>query len=151
MSLASRINDLATGIGNYIRDSVAPRLLPIGGTAGQVLAKNTANPYDVSWVDPGGGGGLSSLSRTIIAFNVPTDSWSHTETVPMANVNPGDYIFCSIVDTGYLGENPPDWLNLNAVGAAVTAVDQVTVTMSFGEPTTGEVLVYLMAVPSPPF
>jgi hypothetical protein len=30
------------------------KVLPVGGTEGQVLAKNTGTNYDVAWVDPPG-------------------------------------------------------------------------------------------------
>jgi hypothetical protein len=50
VSLATQVSALATAIGNTLRDSYKPRLLPAGGTAGQVLAKNTANNYDAGWV-----------------------------------------------------------------------------------------------------
>ena len=44
-----------------LADSVADRLLPGGGTTGQVLAKSSANAYDAGWVTPatGSGSGLS--------------------------------------------------------------------------------------------
>lgn len=51
MSLQTRLTALATGIANYIRDSVTPRLLPTGGTTGQVVAK-TSGGY--GWSDAGG-------------------------------------------------------------------------------------------------
>jgi len=37
--------------------STAPHDLPIGGTTGQVLTKNSATDYDASWATAGGGGG----------------------------------------------------------------------------------------------
>jgi hypothetical protein len=52
-----RLDLIFTRIGNYLRDSVLPRLLPTGGTAGQVLAKTTANNYAVGWADPGASSG----------------------------------------------------------------------------------------------
>lgn len=54
MTLKQRIEALATAIGNYLRDSVLPRLLPAGGASGQVLAKTAATNYAVGWADPGG-------------------------------------------------------------------------------------------------
>ncbi len=35
---------------------VVPRILPPGGSLGQVLAKNSGNDYDARWVDQSGGG-----------------------------------------------------------------------------------------------
>lgn len=57
MSFASRTTALATRIGNYFRDSILPRLLPSGGTTGQVLAKTTGTNYVVGWVTPAAGSG----------------------------------------------------------------------------------------------
>jgi hypothetical protein len=37
--------------------STAPHDIPSGGATGEVLAKNSATDYDVSWVAPSGGGG----------------------------------------------------------------------------------------------
>lgn len=41
------------------------RELPAGGDADQVLAKATADDYDVAWVDAGGGGALGVVGITI--------------------------------------------------------------------------------------
>lgn len=35
---------------------ITPRILPAGGSTGQVLAKNSGNNYDVHWVNQSGGG-----------------------------------------------------------------------------------------------
>lgn len=51
-SLKERIESLSTRIGNYIRDSILPRLLPAGGTTNQVLAKTSATDYAVGWSTP---------------------------------------------------------------------------------------------------
>jgi hypothetical protein len=54
--LATRITELATSIRTKI-NAMMPRILPQGGTAGQVLAKVNAVDYNVGWVSPSGGGG----------------------------------------------------------------------------------------------
>jgi hypothetical protein len=54
--LATRISDLAAAIRSKI-NAMVPRLLPQGGTAGQILAKVSANDYAVAWATPSGGGG----------------------------------------------------------------------------------------------
>ena len=59
-TLVDRINLLATGVANYIRDSVKPRLMPTGGTTNQVLAKSSATDYAVSWVTLTAGAGGST-------------------------------------------------------------------------------------------
>ena len=48
--LTERITLLATGIANYIRDSINPRLLPSGGETNQILRKTSGTDYAVGWV-----------------------------------------------------------------------------------------------------
>jgi len=52
MSLQGRLTDAFTAVGAYIKASVMPRLLPTGGSTGQVVAK-TSGGY--GWVDPAEG------------------------------------------------------------------------------------------------
>jgi hypothetical protein len=51
MTLIQRVNDLAVAMGSYIKNNILPRLLPSGGTAGQVLAKTSGTNYAAGWVD----------------------------------------------------------------------------------------------------
>lgn len=53
MSLQSRISDLVVAIREKL-NTITPRLLPLGGVAGQVLAKKTNTDYDTEWADFGG-------------------------------------------------------------------------------------------------
>ena len=55
MSLVEQINALATAVGHKLRDSVFPRLLPAGGTSGQVLAKTGVGDFQAVWSVPPGG------------------------------------------------------------------------------------------------
>ena len=48
--LTERITLLATGIANYIRDSINPRLSPSGGATNQILRKTSGTDYAVGWV-----------------------------------------------------------------------------------------------------
>ena len=50
VTLSERVALLATGIANYIRDSIKPRLIPSGGSANQVLRKTSGTDYAVGWV-----------------------------------------------------------------------------------------------------
>lgn len=43
------------------------RLIPTGGSTGQVLAKVNASAYDVQWVTGGGGSGIDELSGDVTA------------------------------------------------------------------------------------
>ncbi len=48
MSLVSRVTDLAVAIRDKI-NAMMPRLLPSGGTAGQVLRKTSSTNYATGW------------------------------------------------------------------------------------------------------
>lgn len=60
MTLEQRLSALITAIGADIK-ALFSRSLPAGGTAGQVLAKNSSTNYDASWVTPSGGSGGESI------------------------------------------------------------------------------------------
>jgi hypothetical protein len=55
MSLVSGIQDLATRIAAQFRDVVMPRLLPSGGTAGQVLTRASGPDGAANWSTLGTG------------------------------------------------------------------------------------------------
>jgi hypothetical protein len=57
--------------------STAPHDIPFGGATGEVLTKNSASDYDVSWVAPSGGGGVD-----IQTFGSSTTSGTFTWTKP---------------------------------------------------------------------
>lgn len=62
MSLASNVVLLAAAVRDKF-NAIAPRLIPTGGTTGQVLSKTSNTNYDVSWTTPAGGSsGISDLS-----------------------------------------------------------------------------------------
>ena len=65
--LIERVNLLATRIGNYVRDSVLPRLVPSGGTSGQVLQKTSATDYALGWISPSTSGTITSLAAALSA------------------------------------------------------------------------------------
>lgn len=77
--LATRISDLTAAIRTKI-NAMMPRLLPQGGTAGQVLAKVNATDYNVGWVAQSGGGGVDPWTWQKLAAN------STVATVAFANV-----------------------------------------------------------------
>jgi hypothetical protein len=52
VTLQGRLEALAAAIRTKI-NAMMPRLQPAGGSAGQVLAKNTANDYDSAWITSG--------------------------------------------------------------------------------------------------
>lgn len=57
--------------------STAPHDLPIGGTTGQVLTKNSATNYDASWATASGGGGVN-----VQTFGSSSSSGTFTWTKP---------------------------------------------------------------------
>jgi hypothetical protein len=48
--------------------ALTSQAVPIGGTAGQVLAKIDGTDYNTQWVAPGGGGGLSGLTTNNVPY-----------------------------------------------------------------------------------
>ena len=58
--LSARINLLATRVGNYIRDSILPRLVPAGGTNGQFLKKTADTDFSLGWGSVSASAGGSS-------------------------------------------------------------------------------------------
>lgn len=75
MTLQGRLEALAAAIRGKI-NAMMPRLLPDGGTAGQVLTKTSANSYDAGWATPasGGGGGTSTEDNLILTADVTSNS-----------------------------------------------------------------------------
>lgn len=63
MSLASQVSNLATRIATEFK-TVAPKLVPAGGAAGQVLAKSGAGDYATAWVD----------RQIVVGTTAPTDT-----------------------------------------------------------------------------
>ncbi len=69
-----RINELRAQI-DFIRFELAqlqPRLIPMDGTTGQVLAKANADSYNVQWSTAGGPGGGKTM-REILKQQILTD------------------------------------------------------------------------------
>jgi hypothetical protein len=62
-----RLDLVFTRIGNFLRDSVLTRVLPTGGTAGQVLSKVNANNFNATWTTPSTTGGNPVLTDTFPA------------------------------------------------------------------------------------
>jgi hypothetical protein len=51
----------ATGSGATAITTTVAAKLPVGGTSGQILTKNSATNYDASWASPAGGGNVSNV------------------------------------------------------------------------------------------
>lgn len=85
MTIASRISDLAGAVRDKI-NLMIPRLVPAGGTVGQVLAKSSSTDYDSDWVNPSSGGSATVTSIEIDIGAVPVKN--KTITVTDAGVLP---------------------------------------------------------------
>ena len=73
MALVDQINALATRIAAQFRDTVMPRVLPAGGSTGQVLTKTAGTNYSVNWQTPSGGGGGGS-QQVFVQQTRPTET-----------------------------------------------------------------------------
>jgi hypothetical protein len=99
MSLASQVGLLATRIGNYLRDSIVPRLLPSGGTTGQVLTKVNATNYNTMWQTPFSGSYTDLTSKPTLFSGAYTDltgkptlfSGSYTDLTSKPTLFSGSY------------------------------------------------------------
>lgn len=60
--------------------------VPVGGTAGQVLAKVTATDFDTAWVAPSGGGGGGQVDSVVAGAGVSVDSTDPVNPVVTAEV-----------------------------------------------------------------
>ena len=84
--------------------------VPPGGTAGQLLAKETATDFDTHWIDPPAGGGGGTVDVLWTGPEAPTDPtielWADTDAVapPGSGIPPtlfdakGDLIVASAAD-----------------------------------------------------
>lgn len=50
-----------TELADIVEPVIAAKLIPVGGTAGQTIVKQSGDNYDVAWETPAGGGGGSPL------------------------------------------------------------------------------------------
>ncbi len=103
MSLASRISDLAAAIRDKL-NTMMPRLLPGGGSIGQVLTKTAATDYFAAWQNPAGGGGSLPLGLA--------DWWS----MQRFSINVAAPFIGAAVSTGTANAaipvaNIPNWCN----------------------------------------
>lgn len=76
MSLASQVSALAGAIRDKL-NTMTPRLLPSGGTTGQVLSKINGTAYNVQWTTASSGGAIAGR-RVDIDFDEPATSRAFT-------------------------------------------------------------------------
>src|SRR4030095_6115133 len=63
--------------------------LPVGGTAGQLLQKNSATNYDAGWVPAGGGGNVSNSGTPTVGQNAQWTDSTHITGVSYASLQTG--------------------------------------------------------------
>lgn len=136
-TLKTRIENLATAVGNYLRDSVLPRLIPAGGGTGLVLAKTGAGDYAVGWA-AAGGATLSGQSTITLPDGAGVLEW--TEQVAAAGVLAANTLLCQLAAGADADQNTADMIDLVTLGA-VTALNAITFTLTLSTPLSGPVLV----------
>jgi hypothetical protein len=121
MSLISRINDFAGAVRDKL-NLMMPRLLPSGGTTGQVLAKNADEDHEVEWIDPPAGG---ASTPTIPDFTDVSDIQPEVEVEsdPVAVTGDADAVWPITVRGGALSIDGETWSR----DASVVAGDAVRV------------------------
>jgi hypothetical protein len=139
MSLASRISDLAAAVRDKI-NLMVPRLIPPGGTTGQIVTKIGAGNYLFGWADaPASGGGSGAIVTEVqVTFAQARAAGTFEVAVPGATVGQ------NVIATAS-ASMPAGWSadELEAdpltVSGAVTATDVVTliVTSIHGSPIGG--------------
>ena len=92
MDLTTKINQIATAIGNYVRDSIKPRLLKPGGTTGQVYKKNSAADYDASWVDASAALGANQVIEYVTSCGYGTVVTESYTDVCSITLTPGTWV-----------------------------------------------------------
>ena len=89
--LTERITLLATGIANYIRDSINPRLLPSGGATNQILRKTSGTDYAVGWV-----------THKTVQYSITLGNAGVRALVPITvTISDADVVSTSIIEAWY--------------------------------------------------
>ena len=71
--------------------------VPVGGTTGQVLAKNSNTDYDTEWIDPPAGSGGGFEPRDTTTVTTASLSSNNTENVSLT-LKPGYRVLCIETD-----------------------------------------------------
>ena len=128
------------------------------------LPRNTVTGYDrelqqalVAWMrtagyainelanSSGGGSGGSVLSALVTVTVPAVGTLEHTQTVTFTGCTPSLRVMASIAPHLDSDENGAEGLRINAMSVAA-GTDSATVTMAFGEQTSGPIKLFLMAV-----
>ena len=137
-TLKARLDTAFVVIGNYLRDSIRPRLLPLGGAAGQVLAKTGAGDFAVGWAAPGG---TSASGTATITLPGGAGVLEWTEQLAAAAVAAGNTLLCQLAPGSDADENTADMIDLVSL-SAVAGAGTIEITITLSSPLSGPVLIY---------
>ena len=119
--LSSRISLLATRVANYIRDSVAPRLIPSGGGAGQALTKSSTTDYAVGWVTNKTVQYSCVLGNAGIRANVPiTFTITDSDVVATSKIEAWYSPIRDVADKEYEDDAEFDYLDVCVLQSSIT-------------------------------
>jgi len=129
-SLASRLADFAAAVRDKL-NTMTPRLVPAGGTTGQVLTKASNANYDDVWTDPGSGWTYLRLTAAVTSTSTTAAAVSGLALTPLANADyeiEGKFLVMSAATTTgvKLGLNIPSGLTDSAfsITEALTATTE---------------------------
>jgi hypothetical protein len=90
MSLVSQVTALAAAVRDKI-NAMMPRLVPPGGTTGQVLGKTAATDFATSWQTVSGGGGSATVMEVAVDFGAGPKANSFFN-IPLAGATVGQKV-----------------------------------------------------------
>lgn len=134
-TFAARVIDLVVAIRTKI-NSMMPRLLPTGGSIGQVLFKSGSADGAAAWATPS----FSAVKTATLTIPFP-GAYEHTQTVADTAVGVSDRLQAWLAPTADSDENDPELLDLVTL-TAQAGNDSVTFTITFSEITSGDILVF---------
>jgi hypothetical protein len=101
--------------------------IPLGGTSGQVLAKNSATDYDVAWVAQSGGGLTIPLGQNLTwAPDATYDIGASGANRPRDLFMSRNLVVGGTVTTGTVGPSASGTLNLRSSGSIRWQIDSST-------------------------
>ncbi|UTU08865.1 hypothetical protein CcrJ4_gp114 [Caulobacter phage J4] len=130
MTLAARISALAGAVRDKL-NTMTPRLLPAGGSVGQVLTKTAGTDYAAGWAGP-----APATPATVTVPFPPRYEWE--EAVANTSLTGAEVLAVWLAPTTSSDENESDMLDLVTLTAQASA-GVVTFKLSFSEPTSGPI------------
>ena len=114
-----------------LNSTAKSRLLPTGGTSGQVLAKASGTNYDVTWVNQSGGGGavdsVNGQTGVVVLDADDVGALPDTYTAPVTSVNSKTgAVTLTASDVGALSSSTSYVSSFNGNSGAITYSAPVT-------------------------